>query len=605
MISQQTIRAVKEAAQLVDIVSESVVLKPQSGGFVGLCPFHNEKSPSFSIFDNGRRYHCFGCGVSGDAISFLMQTRGLSYPEAIEDLAARYGIEVLRDVAKRAEARDSTDNVELFRVMGKAERFYVESLQRAPQSVKDYIEKRGLTKSAIEAFGIGFAPAAWGDLSRAAVRSGVAPEHLLSLGIARRNDRGDLYDFLRARLIFPIYIDRRRVCAFGGRTIPGLSDKPDQAKYLNTPESPIYEKRNVLYGLPQAFQAIRSEREAIVVEGYMDVVGLWQVGVRNSVATCGTALSAQHVRRLSFLTRKVLVVFDGDNAGRAAAARAFAPFLQSELDAWALFLPQSSDPDSIARQYGKETKQFLDQLARVSLLDCYIEHLVREAGFEKASQLGAAATAKIAEQLAEQIALSKNPIVRERLNDQAAMRLQLRADQLRVNRYPARPLRVEANVAVNAASAGPLRVDQLSNLDRELLLAAIAFKEEVPQEILSDVNFINLLNASTIQFLEGLRTVVQNAELEPAQKKLATKALLKHFGESWLDHWKRAHLMLKDQSVDLRRIVSECRIRARRGQIEELLSINARELASAIGVEEQERLLYQQRELLRQRDGLA
>ena len=604
MISEQTIRAVREVAQLVDLVSESVTLRRQSGGFVGLCPFHNEKSPSFSIFDNGRRYHCFGCGVSGDAISFLMQTRGLSYPEAIEDLAARYGIEVIRDVARRTERSSSADNVELFNVMGKAERFYVEALQRAPQLVKDYISQRGLTAQALQVFGIGFAPVAWGDLSRAATRSGVAPEHLLTLGLARRNERGDLYDFLRARLIFPIYIDRRRVCAFGGRAIPALSDKPEQAKYLNTPESPIYEKRNVLYGLPQAFQAIRSEREAIVVEGYMDVVSLWQVGVRNAVATCGTALSSQHVRRLSFLTRKVLVVFDGDNAGRAAAARAFAPFLQSDLDAWALFLPQSSDPDSIARQHGEKTREFLDSLARISLLDCYIEHLVREAGFEKASQLGAAAIAKIAEQIAEQIALSKSEIVRERLSEQAAMRLQLRSDQLKVKSN--RNSRVAEVVSpAPEQTGGPLRVDQLSALERELLLAAMAFKEEVPQEILGDVVLVGQLSSASIQFLEGIRSVVANSELSPEQKKLATRALLKHFGESWIELWKRAHFMLNEHAANMRKIVAECRTRARRAQIEELLSINARELAIALEIDEQERLLHQQKELLKQRDGLA
>ena len=603
MISEQTIRAVREVAQLVDLVSESVTLRRQSGGFIGLCPFHNEKTPSFSIFDNGRRYHCFGCGVSGDAISFLMQTLGLSYPEAIEDLAARYGIEVVRDVAKRTERSSASGNVELFSVMSKAERFYVEALQRAPQVVKDYISQRGITPQALETFGIGFAPAAWGDLSRAATRAGVTNEQLLTLGMARRSERGDLYDFLRARLIFPIFVDRRRVCAFGGRAIPGLTEKPEQAKYLNTPESPIYEKRNVLYGLPQAFAAIRSEREALVVEGYMDVVGLWQVGVQNAVATCGTALSAQHVRRLSFLTRKVLVIFDGDNAGRAAAARAFAPFLQSELDAWALFLPQSSDPDSIARQHGSKTREYLNSLTRISLLDCYIEMLVREAGFEKASQLGAAAIAKIAEQIAEQIALSKNSIVRERLTEQAALRLQLRPEQLRTkqNRVAsASPIPTDAS-----SSAGPLRVDQLTAFDRDLLLAAMAFKEQVPQEILSDVILVNLLSPSSIQFLEGLRTVVANPEISSEQKKTATKALLRHFGESWIDLWKRAHIMLSDQSTDLRRMVSECRVRAKRGQIEELLNMNARELAVAIEVDEQERLLRQQKDLLSQRDNVA
>lgn len=603
MISQETIRAVKEAAQLVDLVSESVSLRRQSSGFIGLCPFHSEKSPSFSIFDNGRRYHCFGCGVSGDAISFLMQTRGLSYPEAIEELAARYGIEVIREVTKRSDRKEGSDNVELFNVMGKAARFFTESLQRAPQLVQQYIQDRGLTKEALETFGIGFAPAAWNDLARAAVKAGVLPEHLLALGIARRNDRGDLYDFLRARLIFPIYIDRRRVSAFGGRVIPNLSDKPEQAKYLNTPESPIYEKRNVLYGLPQALQAIRAEREAIVVEGYMDVVGLWQAGVRNAVATCGTALSPQHVRRLGFLTRKVLVVFDGDNAGRAAAARAFAPFLQSELDAWALFLPQGSDPDSIARKYGARTKEFLNSLDRISLLDCYIDFLVRDAGFEKASQLGAAATAKISEQLAEQIGLAKSPIVQERLINEVDRRIGVRID-LNTSKRTSAPNK-ESKAQEEVHEGGSTRIDQLPALDRELLLAAMAFKETALTEILSDVILVDALSPATLQFLEGLDRIVQNDQLDQAQKKSAITALLKFFGESWRELWKKAYEMLKDASIDCKRIIAECRSGVRRSQIEELLRINGLELAAAKGVEEEERLLLQQRELLRQRKGLA
>ncbi|RIL02772.1 MAG: DNA primase, partial [Proteobacteria bacterium] len=352
IVAQESIEEIKEKANLVDIIGEAVSLKRRGSSYVGLCPFHAEKTPSFHVREE-KFYHCFGCGESGNVISFVMRFRGLSFPEAIEELAGRCGVQLKFEKSGRKNV-PLADKQALFKVNALALAWFSAQLKSAPPQVKDYINSRSLTREALAAFAIGFAPKEWSALTTFLRARKVPDEMILRCGLARRSPKGDLFDVFRARIIFPIFSDSKRVAAFGGRIIPELLEKEalNQApKYLNSPESPIYFKSKVLFGLPQALSAIQQEREVWIVEGYMDVIGMWQAGIRNAVATCGTALTSEHAKRLKLLVKKVILLFDGDDAGRGAAGKAYDAFLNSGIDVCAAFLPQGEDPDSFV---GKE-----------------------------------------------------------------------------------------------------------------------------------------------------------------------------------------------------------------------------------------------------------
>jgi DNA primase len=347
---------------IVDVVSRHVELKRGGANFMGLCPFHTEKSPSFSVAPAKQFYHCFGCGASGNAIRFLMEHLGLSFVEAVRDLAQGAGLTVPEE-AVSADERERRDTLRQRRlslgdVLAKAADFYRSQLRAHPRAV-DYLKQRGLSGNIAARFGLGFAPPGWKTLA------GVFPKYddplLEEAGLVRLKDSDDgdesqkdpergRYDWFRDRVIFPIRSVDGKVIGFGGRVLD--DSKP---KYMNSPETPVFSKGRELYGLFEARQALRDKGYALVVEGYMDVVALAQSGFANAVATLGTACTAEHMQKLFRFTDSVVFSFDGDTAGRRAAARALEaamPFATDLRTVRFLFLPPEHDPDSYVRQLG-------------------------------------------------------------------------------------------------------------------------------------------------------------------------------------------------------------------------------------------------------------
>ena len=347
MIPTDFIQTLLSRVDIVEVIDRHVPLKKAGANYVACCPFHSEKSPSFSVSPGKQFYHCFGCGAHGTAVGFLMEYGGKSFPDAVEELARDAGMEVPR--VERAGERERRDEArDLNEILLAAAKFYRSQLKDAPRAI-DYLKSRGLTGEIAARFGVGYAPDAWRGLE-AVFPKYDAPE-LDAAGLVINGDGGKRYDRFRDRIMFPIHDSRGHVIGFGGRVMGA-----GEPKYLNSPETPVFSKGRELYGLYLARNAIRDAGRVVVVEGYMDVVALAQHGVAYAVATLGTATTPTHVQKLFRLTDTVVFCFDGDSAGRKAAWRALEnalPVLEDGKNAVFLFLPDGEDPDDFVRKRGR------------------------------------------------------------------------------------------------------------------------------------------------------------------------------------------------------------------------------------------------------------
>jgi DNA primase len=349
MIPESFIQDLLHRVDIVDLIDAHVPLKKAGANYAACCPFHNEKSPSFTVSPQKQFYHCFGCGAHGTAIGFMMEYSGMGFIDAVKDLASRSGMQVPEEEGRQIRDESRGNTRDLAEVMAKAAAYYREQLKASPKAI-DYLKRRGLTGEIAAKFGIGYAPDGWQNLE-AIFPNYNAPE-LLAAGLVIENDQGRRYDRFRDRVMFPIINPKGEVIAFGGRVLDA-----GEPKYLNSPETPLFEKGRELFGLPQARAALRETDTAIVVEGYMDVVALAQHGVGNALATLGTATTATHVQKLLRQVDRVVFCFDGDNAGRKAAWRALENSLETLPDQKTIgfvFLPEAHDPDSFVREFGKE-----------------------------------------------------------------------------------------------------------------------------------------------------------------------------------------------------------------------------------------------------------
>lgn len=356
-------------ADIVEVVGARVTLKRAGSNYKGLCPFHGEKTPSFTVSPSKGFYHCFGCSAHGTAISFLMAYDNLEFPEAVEALAEMMGLEVPRETTGLPERKDEND--ELYALLREADQIYRATLRSSDKAIA-YLKKRGIDGPTAGRFGIGYAPDAWDTVLRQLGTSEARVAKLMQAGLLSTNDSGRRYDRFRDRIMFPIRNARGQVIGFGGRVLD--SGEP---KYLNSPETPVFRKGHELYGLYEARQKPGRPKQIIVVEGYLDVASLVQFGVEYVVATLGTAMTAENLRRLSRLTDRIVFCFDGDSAGRTAASRAMEtalPFGGGNVDIRFLLLPEKDDPDTFVRSQGAEAFGALAADA-VALPDFFIEEL--------------------------------------------------------------------------------------------------------------------------------------------------------------------------------------------------------------------------------------
>ncbi|MHB8496028.1 MAG: DNA primase [Casimicrobiaceae bacterium] len=347
MIPDDFVQTLLARVDIVDVIDRLVPLRKAGANYQACCPFHSEKTPSFTVSPTKQFYHCFGCGAHGTAIGFLMEYSGKSFPEAVETLARDAGLEVPR-VERAGERERREEATDLSDILLTAAKFYRSQLKEAAAAV-DYLKHRGLTGAIAARFGIGYAPDAWQPLASAFPR--YDDPALETAGLVISGDNGKRYDRFRGRIMFPIHDARGRVIGFGGRVLDG-----GEPKYLNSPETPVFSKGRELYGLFLARDAIRDAGRVIVVEGYMDVVALAQHGVEYAVATLGTSTTPVHAQKLLRLADSVVFCFDGDAAGRKAAWRALEnvlPVLADGKEARFLFLPDGEDPDDFIRRRGK------------------------------------------------------------------------------------------------------------------------------------------------------------------------------------------------------------------------------------------------------------
>lgn len=362
-ISESTLREIRDRTDIVEVVSDAVRLSRSGASFRGLCPFHREKTPSFFVHPAKQIFHCFGCGEGGSVFHFLMKTRNLSFAEAVEDLGDRYGVQVRYERGPAPE-RPQED---LYRILQIASETYRELLRSSPAgaAAREFLRRRGIAPEAEQEFFLGYGGSG-NDLLSALARKGFDPARAEAAGLVVSREGGGYRERFRGRVIFPIADARGRTCGFGAR-----AQGDAVPKYINSPESQVYRKSAVLYGLHQALPSIRRERKVLVVEGYMDLIGLWQKGVRNVVATCGTSLTESHARALKRMTEAVILFFDGDVAGKRSAVRAGGPLYAAGVSPLVLFPPKGMDPDDWAKETPPE--ELADRIARAMPLMEYIE----------------------------------------------------------------------------------------------------------------------------------------------------------------------------------------------------------------------------------------
>lgn len=364
LIPQSFIDDLLDRLDIVDVVDSRVKLKKTGKNYSACCPFHDEKTPSFTVSPEKQFFYCFGCGASGNALGFIMDYERLSFPEATESLARLAGLEVPREVQTEAQQKREEEKRSIYTLLEKADLFYQQQLRHHPSKhlAVNYLKNRGLDGKTAKAYGVGFAPPGWDNLLKSLAQND-DDKHLLIEGgmLIHQEQEKKLYDRFRHRIMFPIRDTRGRVIGFGGRVLG--DDKP---KYLNSPETPVFHKGQELYGLYEARLAYRELPRLLVVEGYMDVVSLAQFGIRYGVATLGTACGPDHLDRAFKYTNEVVFCFDGDKAGRSAAHRALEASIECMTDGRTvkfLFLPENEDPDTLVRQIGPEKFERMIELA--------------------------------------------------------------------------------------------------------------------------------------------------------------------------------------------------------------------------------------------------
>ncbi|MCX7896884.1 MAG: DNA primase [Rhodocyclaceae bacterium] len=578
MIPASFIQELLSRLDIVDVVERYVPLKKSGANYVACCPFHQEKTPSFTVSPTKQFYHCFGCGAHGSAIGFVMQYKGLTFPEAVEELAGWLGLTVPyeRGRAQGSEPARPT----LAERMLDAARFYKARLKSSPHAI-DYLKRRGLSGEIAARFHLGYAPDAWQALAEIFAEYDTDAS-LLACGLVIENEKGRRYDRFRDRIMFPIIDGKGAVIAFGGRT---LGD--GEPKYLNSPETPLFRKGEALYGLPQARQAIQAEGCALVVEGYMDVVALAQFGVGHAVATLGTATTPAHLKQLWRHTRRIVFCFDGDAAGRKAAWRALEaalPTLSDERSVGFLFLPTEDDPDSFIRREGAEAFRQLLQRP-LPLSEFFLAELASP--LDLASAEG---KAELAHRAISHLSRLSAPLLRQQLIQALARRADLPAEEIaRRAGLPAFPRR-PAPPPVARMRTRP------HGIERTLLAAVLDRPERAARIPLAWLANDHAVGAALASICEA----ICHGEL-PADN---VGALLEHFRntphEELLAEMLAETEVEKDASVEMETVFLDALERLRERRLaQEIEALTAKARSTGLSAHEQ-RLLAQ---LLAQRKG--
>ena len=490
---EDTVQLIKDAADIAEIIGEHVSLKRAGTNLKGLCPFHSEKTPSFTVNPDRKTYHCFGCGEGGDVFSFMMNFHRLSFAEALKELARKYQIALPEKPLNPHELEKAQKREALQNANEKAAELFHQLLLSDPgaQKAREYLGKRGIPEEITKEFRLGFAPDSWNFLTAALPKQKIATETAKDAGLIVAKDNGGFYDRFRNRVMFPIIGLTGRVVAFGGRILG-----EGQPKYMNSPESPIFDKSRTLFGLYQNREHIRLAKNCLVVEGNFDLLSLVVHGVRNVVATLGTALTQAHIRSLKGYTDEVILLFDGDQAGLKAAMRSVPLFLSEQVSARIAVLPETHDPDTFVREFGRDgLHKHLE--AAMPLPEFVFDKLVAQYGSSVAGKT------KIVAELQELIkAIGDQHLQRTLFVSHFAKKLGLTPQQLLEGVITSPPANTRA--ARPTASQGK-GVAQLPMKQRQLLEFLVAYPEYLPAFLEAGLEEI-IVNQFGLAILHLLKT---------------------------------------------------------------------------------------------------
>ncbi|KXS56026.1 MAG: hypothetical protein AMR96_04885 [Candidatus Adiutrix intracellularis] len=374
--SQEKIDEINDTADIVDLVSRYVALRRTGSVYSGLCPFHQEKTPSFKVTPQRRMFHCFGCGVGGGAIRFLMMIEKLSFPEAIEELARRYTVELPTRDGDRPEAMGKVNRTAIYEILRQAQFFFAARLwSNEGVEARRYLASRNLNQNIIREFGLGLAPSNWDGLRQHLKSLGFGDQAAEQAGLLKAGRKsGYFYDFFRNRLMIPIFDLQGRVTAFGGRLLPDDPESSSSSKYINTSNTPVYTKGHILFGQYRARPFIRESGVTFLVEGYFDLISLVAGGINEVTATLGTAVTEKQITSLKGQARTVLLLFDGDEAGQAVPIKNLPIFLKADLEARVVTLPSEHDPDTFIRTFGADKLRKLARQA-INIFDFWVDNL--------------------------------------------------------------------------------------------------------------------------------------------------------------------------------------------------------------------------------------
>ena len=537
-------------ADIVEIIDSRVPLKKAGREYKGRCPFHDEKTASFTVSPAKQFYHCFGCGAHGTAIGFLMEYDHLGFREAIEELATRYGMSIPESADNAAPPGQQKKKADLYSVLDLANRHFQKRL-RETDTAKNYLIDRGLSGQVAARYSLGYAVDGWDDLLKALQGEKVTQKDMLTAGLLSSNDQGRVYDKFRGRIMFPIHDQRGRVIAFGGRI---LGD--GEPKYLNSPETPVFHKGKELYGLHQALGEISKKDQALVVEGYMDVIALAQAGIENAVAALGTATTPTHIDRLFRQCNEIIFCFDGDRAGRQAAWRALENALPSMRDgrqASFMFLPEGEDPDTFVRKLGRDG--FIERVQKQSmpLPEYMLKHLAE--GIDMQRLDGKARLAGLAKPMLNKLPRGAlKTLLLHQLSEMTAMGEQELASLMQESSK-----RVAAGTAAKPGKA-TAKKQNLIGKTLSLLLHQPAMAQEIDKleqlrlielpgiDVLSEIielikNRSTLTSSAIIERFRGTVYYERLCELASTGTELDNEAVKTEF----FDAMNRLHLMAIDQ----------------------------------------------------------
>jgi DNA primase len=596
LIPREKIDDVRERTNLVEVIKRHVELKRAgTGNWKGLCPFHAEKTPSFNVQESRQYFHCFGCGEKGDAFAFLMKIEQRSFMEVLRDLAQQAGVELpekeMTPAERRARADEASEKERMLRTMEMATAFFEAQLATpAGDAARAYLSKRGISPETTKKFRVGYAPAGWDVLQRYFAAQHIPTEILVRLGLVGVNERGN-YDFFRDRVMLPVLDRQKRPVGYSSRLLdPDAKDR----KYVNSPDSPLFHKKENLYGLHAALDAIRRGGRAVVVEGNFDVMSLHEAGIDEAVAPMGTALTAEQVGLLARLAQRVVVVFDGDEAGQRAARKALPLFLDAEADGRVARMPAGVDPDEFVRAQGAEVFRKLVENAR-PVVEQMIDDLAREndgtiPGRVQAMEAAAPILAKV-----------RNPMERDLYVDRLSATFQIDKNQLlRAIRGVAAPAPRSAPPAVTPpVSATTKRVPPKEQLEALVLLvghpelAALPEAQRI-QDLLVDPGVSHIYRIVLDTLRRGERADVPAwLDAGPADIREAVGSALMSGGYDAADAATRALRALKTR-LELSRVTAE--IEQWKVEHKRALALGDSQQAQAIWQREME-LLRKQQEL--------